>query len=409
MKIMKRLMRKLGEETTQIRILCIGVAVLFFAVLIPLFRISAYNCMGADDYVFAAETAKTWRETHSVGKVLAMSAEETVEMYRTWQGNFFSTWLGKSLMGFFAEDAYYVGTILALGGFVLAEGVLLMLVLIKGMGADRNRAFIVTAGCIVMQLLKTPYPVEAFYWFTGAIVYTFMHVQVLLLVTLLLLLLWKPKRKRGVVLLEMGILLLSFAIGGGNYISAITVTVVYAFYAFWMFWKKHPYRLLALGDVFFFLVIFMVNVLSPGNGIRQTSTGISRMSAMSSILLSLKEAGTYCLVNLEAPCIVLALLLIPIFINIVNRRKYRFPFPFLVLFFSFCLFAAQFTPNIYALGITGAGRVQNLYRFNFYLLLYGNELYWVGWLRRRFFAADLDAQEEKNRISYVLPAWVIGG
>ena len=79
---------------------------------------------------------------------------------------------------------------------------------------------------------------------------------------------------------------------------------------------------------------------------------------------------------------------------------------------SFGVFAVQFTPTIYALQITGAGRIQNLYRINYYIWLYGNELYWIGWLWRKYCErsekVDDALQGKINKTSYLLEGWMIG-
>lgn len=410
---MRGIKKRMGKEEKQVKWLCIGMVLTLIVVLIPLLWISVYNFMSADDYTFAMEAANAWRNTHSVWKVFSVQVAETERMYQTWQGTFFDIWFTGAMMGFFAEDAYYMGTVLSLGGFVAAELLLFMTILVKGLGADKCRALIVSVGCIILQVLMTPYPVEGYYWFCGALRYTFVHALVLFLLTLLLLFMWTPQERRlQVILLEIGIILLSFAIGGSNYISALTTAILYVFYCCWLFFKKHPHRVLILVDMLIFSFAFIVNVMAPGNHVRQTASGVEPMSAIRSILESFKEAGNYCLNNANLPCIILGLLMVPIFLKIVDRRNYKYPFPVLITIFSFGVFAAQFTPNIYALQILGAGRVQNLYRLNFYILVYANELYWIGWLWRRYRECHSDEtsiSHNATHVSYVLPGWIVGG
>lgn len=406
-------MQKYKEEENQIKILCIGMILVLVAVLIPLFWISTYNFLSVDDYSFAYTAAAAWKETHSIWKVLTAQMTETLKMYRTWQGTFFDIWFSGTLMGIFGESAYCVGTILSLGGFVMAECLLFMTILVSGLGADKCRAVIVSVSCASLQVLMTPNPVEGYFWFCGAIRYTFIHALLLVLLELLILFARVPQKKILVVLLDCGIIILSIAIGGGNYISALTMAMLYVLYVAWMFWKKNSHKFLAMCNMIVFFLAFGINMLAPGNNIRQAASGENHMSAIKSILVSLQEAGNYCIVNANPPCVILGLLLIPIFWKIVKERNYRYPKPFLITVFSFCIFAAQFTPNIYALQILGAGRVLNLYRLNFYVLIYANELYWIGWLWRRYRECHPEEMKAVNcqevRNSYLLPGWIVGG
>ena len=407
-------MKKWRLEELQVKILCVGMILLLAATLVPLFWISAYNFKSVDDYSFARNAEEVWEESHSVLKVLAAQATETKVIYRTWQGTFFSQWFASSMMGIFGDSAYYVGTFLSLGGFVLAELLLFMMLLVKGLGADKCRAAIVSIGCIVLQILLTPYPVEAFYWFCGAVVYTFIYALALLLLTLLFVLnRMEHTKKYKVVLTEVGIVLLSVAVGGSNYVTGLTMLIFYFFYLVWMFWKKKKYRILALCNMLVYLLVFGANILAPGNMMRQGSAGVERASAFFSILQSIKEAATYCIVNMNPPCVILGLLFLPIFVSIVKKKNFRYPMPLLVSVISFGVYAAQFTPTLYALQILGAGRVQNLYRFSFYVLLYANELYWIGWLWRRWTeshaAEEIAAKTGENRTSFLLPGWIVGG
>lgn len=420
MRSMKYL-QKIKTEKGQLKVVFLTMCVLFAAVLIPLFWIGYYNFRSVDDFSYAMNSESIWKETHSVLKVLLGQIPYTWDYYQKWQGTFFSEWFTTSMMGIFSENAYYMSVWLTLGSFVLAEGFLLMTILCKVLGSDYYRAGIVTMSCIIIQVLLTPFPCEAFYWFCGAVLYTFIHALGLLLCTLWILLYLNEKTKqlKG-VLLSVGIVLLTIAVAGSNYITALTILILYVLCTVLFFWKRHGKKWLILVCNILYLIAFAVNVLAPGNNARQNAAGVERMSAIKSILLSLKEAAVYVTTWTIFPCVVLGILLLPLFISIVRKKNFRYPLPALVSVISFGIFAAQFTPTIYALGIIGAGRVQNLYRFNYFLLLYGNELYWIGWCNRRYFQkelADSKAEEydeaadhdgKKKRISWLLPGWLAG-
>lgn len=403
------LKRKWENEDVQVKILCFGMIVVLVAILIPLFSISVYNFKSVDDYSFSKGASIVWQETHSVWKVMSSQIVDTQEMYQNWQGTYFSQWFTSTLLGICGENAYYVSTILSLGGVVFAEMFLFMMLLVKGLGADKYRAAIISIGCIILQVLLTPYPVEAYFWFCGAVVYTFIHALGLLQIVLWFLLgqIGQGMRLK-LVSLEIGIVLLSIAVGGSNYITGLTMLIFNVLYVIWMFWKKHKYKVLAICNMIIYMFSFGMNVLAPGNSKRQNSSGVESLSVIDSVLRSLKEAAVYCMTSLHAPCVIMGILFIPIIWNIVKRRGYRYPLPLLFSVITFGVFAAQFTPTLYALQILGAGRVQNLYRLNFFVLLYINEIYWIGWIWRRCKEKQSERIFNQGQISYLLPGWFVG-
>ena len=406
-------MQKIKTEKVQIKLIFLMTIVAMAAVLIPLFRIAYYNFMSVDDFSYALHAGEIWEETHSVFKVLIGQIPYTWEYYFSWQGTFFSVWLTTSITGIFGENAYYVTTWFTLGGFVLSESFFLMTVMRKVLGADWIRAGIITMCCIIMQVLLTPAPCEGFFWLCGAMLYTFIHALALVLCTLWILLYQQKGRKKWKdILLCIGIVVLTIAISGSNYITALTLFLLYVFCTLYYYVKRHPKKIFVLVCNILYVMGFLVNVLAPGNGVRQAAANVVQVGAVKSILLSLKEAAVYITTWTIFPGIVMGILLIPLFVNIVRRKEFRYPFPALVSLLSFCVFAAQFTPTIYALGFIGEGRVRNLYRFNYFLLVYGNELYWIGWCYNRILKgkmiSDNSGVHSESGSSWLLPGWLAG-
>lgn len=403
-------MSKLKSEETQVKLLFAAAVCVLIAVLVPLFWIAHYNFKSVDDFTFSQNAEAVWEESHSVINVLVEQLSYVKKTYYTWQGTFFSNWFSTSMMGIFSKNHYYVGTYLSLGSFVLAEAVLFMLIFLKVLRTDIYRAGIVTACCLSFQVLFTAVPSEAYFWFCGAVVYTFIHALGLLLVAALIAFHYAEKVWK-TVLLEILIVFLTIAVGGSNYITGLTMLTVYGLAVIWVFYKKHVRRWTYLGNAVLFTIAFLANMLAPGNRIRQTASGVAHMSAVEAILRSLKEAAVYVISYAAFPCLLLGVMFLPLFVHMVKKTKYRYPLPLLISTVSFGVFAAQFTPTLYALGILGAGRVMNLYRLNYYIFLFGNELYWTGWFvrRREERYETVEKPDAKPRASLLLPAWCLGG
>ena len=383
---------------------------MLIAVLVPLFWIAHYNFFNADDFIFAKNATEVWEESHSVIKVFLAQMSYTKSIYSSWQGTYFSTWFYSSMIGIFGKNAYYMSTYLSLGSFVLAGAILYLYIFLKIMRTDIFSAGIVTACCLSLQILLTPVPCEAFFWFCGAMVYTFVYALALLLITILIALYYTDKLWK-VIVLEIQAVFLTIAVGGSNYVTGLTMLTIYGLGTLWVIYKKHSRRWIYLGNTFLYLVAFLMNVLAPGNQIRQDYSGVESMSAIGAILRSFKEAAAFIVTYTWLPCVILGVMFIPLFIKMVKKSKYRYPLPVLVSILSFGVFAAQFTPTLYALGILGAGRVLNLYRQNFYVLLFGNELYWIGWFVRVWGERHetVEKVREKEPFNLLLPGWCFGG
>lgn len=400
-------MQRLKKEDTYVRIIFAGALLTLFVLLIPLFVIGHYNFASVDDVGYGKTAEVVWEETHSVIQTGIRQISYAWEYWHTWQGTFAAEWFTTTVMGIFSRDAYFVGTYLSLGGFVLFELLLFMVVLRRILGADFFRAGIISACVVSLQLLLTPVPVEAFYWFCGSALYTVTYNETVILVTLLILLYHRPSALWKRILLYAGVILFTVMVSGGTYMTLVLMLLLYLFTVAWFWYRKNPGKWFVSAGMALYLAGFLLNVLAPGNQARLSTTGMEGNSAGMAILLSLKEAAFYVTGNAILPCVVLGALFLPLFADIVKKRDYRYPFPLLVTIVSFGVFAAQFTPTIYTLGITGAGRVLNLYRWTFYIWLYGNELYWMGWLHRKGLVSPGQGEEAKG--GHLLGGWIAGG
>ena len=192
---MRDRIKKWKTEDVHVKVIFAVMTIVLIAILIPLFWMAHYNFRSVDDFSYAQHAGAVWEETGSVLQVLAAQIPYTIEYYFTWQGTFFSEWFTTSMMGIFSENAYYMGTYFTLGGLVLSELFAFIVILRKALGADIFRAGIAAMSCICLQVLLMPVPVEAFYWFCGAMLYTFIHALGVTLVAMLVLLYQEQKKK----------------------------------------------------------------------------------------------------------------------------------------------------------------------------------------------------------------------
>ena len=356
-----QVMSKLKNREVQEKLVFLFLLIALIVAIIPLLVIAHYNSMSADDYSFGALPQSVFDNTHSILAVLTSQITESARSWHKWQGTYFSEWLMSSLLGLFGKNHYYMGAYISLGGMVVAEIVSFHLILKKLYDSPFYQNGILIFSVLITQILFMPAPNEGFYWFCGAIVYTFIYSLCILWFGLTVLL-WDQKiSKRSVCLIEAAIVLLLIAIGGSNYITGILVLVIVFLQIVMAFVIKHRHRILFSINGVLYLAAFLLNVLAPGNQKRQATSGTTT-GAIKSIVLALMEAANCITQWTILPFIIIGLLLVPFIWRMVSKKSYRYPLPLLVTIISYGVFASLFVPNIYALGGIGAGRNLNIDR-----------------------------------------------
>ncbi len=395
---------------------------LFVMMLLPLFIIGHYNFMSVDDYPYMQSSIESWRANHSLIDVLVKQFMYAYSYYFSWQGTFSMEWLGTSFMVMIGEHCYYLGTYATLGTFVISELILFNLIGTKVFGADKYDTGIVTLWLIGFQVMMVPYPVEAFYWLCGALLYTMGYSTTAFVYALMFLFLRRRMedvgeltvsagRKRLVIdiLIQAGIIFGSFIVAFGNFVSAIFGFSSFILLVAAVHFKKMRGRLMATIDALVYTIFFVLNVMAPGNRERTTYEGAAQVSAVKAVVKGILAAAEYMVVNFYPTIVILLLMMLPFIIGIVKKKafgeKKSFAYPLAFSIVSFGLYACQFVPTQYSLGILGAGRVQNMYRFTLYILYFVNVIYWTGYVLRRLSQDHPEFTEEvlKPKKSVLLP------
>lgn len=405
-------MKELKTEQVQVKLLAMGMVLLAVLLLAPLFAIAHYSVKCVDDFVYFKNPEALWQSTHSLYALIKAQTLYAIEYWKTWQGTYFSEWLITIIMGICGDKYYFVGAYLAIGGLVSGELLLFKVIFVNILSADWGRTLIVSLSCILLQILLMPSPAEAFFWFCGTGLYTWIYVLAAVLTALVLDAVCRRLKGWKAAVREAGILLLAFAVGGSNYVIALLIFVIWGAGLLLLWLYRHRDRVMMTVNFLFYLGCMLLSVCAVGNQQRLNASNMEGYSVLESIIRSVWEAMLYLCQWTVLPYIVAGLMLAPVMIGIVKKRKYRYPLPFLATAITFGMFAAQFTPNLYTLGIIGAGRVQNLYRMTMLIWLYGNELYWIGWLMWRKERQDggqaTSMPEKESETSWLLAGWCAG-
>lgn len=153
------------------------ILICFILSVIPLYVIGMFAHPSVDDYYYGTETVQVWNETHSIASVVKCSFDEMINTYNIWQGNFSAIFLMRLQPGIFGEQYYFIAPLILLSAYMGFSIFFFYTALKKIFKADSYLA--ATVGiCLTfvsMQLCTTPS--DSFYWFNGAIYYTFFTVS----------------------------------------------------------------------------------------------------------------------------------------------------------------------------------------------------------------------------------------
>lgn len=364
------------------RNLLIVLSLVFILSLVPLYYIGLYAHPNADDYSYGISTKFIWEHTHSFSAVLHTAAERTADKYYNWQGNFSAIFLMYLQPGIFGEQYYFAAPFLLLTSFILFSFFFYYSVFRKVAKSSVYLSFLASILLLFFTLQFTYLPSDSFYWYNGAVYYTFFYSLSLLLYGMLIwLAVCKPPLR---FLFFAASLLLSFLVGGSNYATALLNAVLLFFVSLYFLLRKN--RL-----IWYYLPVFLTGLLAlcisisgPGNALRQGSIG-SPHNPLTAILLSFVYGGYSAANATTVPVLLFWLLMIPVFWKILKKSPLasRLSHPLLFFLFTFCIYSAQITPVIYAQGIRIPYRIRNIVCFNYYIFIAVNLFYLLGYLRKK--------------------------
>lgn len=361
--------------------------------LLPLLGIAFYNYPSADDFSMGEACFRVWKETHNIFPVLGQALKLVADDYLHWEGYYFNVFMDSLPPSIFGERmAFFVPVVnllgLGIGSWLLCYGILR-----KGFGAEGYVTRAVWAVLFFLQVQTTMGRVEAFYWNTGAVNYTFALGMCLCYLGLLA---WYGadryrNRARGKGLL-IGTSVVGFLAAGGGQMgilnTALILIAVIIVLSINKLWGRLG-RIYIPMAVYFFG--FLLNVCAPGNWQRSEIT--NGMNPIKAVMVSFYYAFDYCLSEWTAWVVpVLLLLLVPFFWIAFEKTNFAFRLPGLVIAFSYCLVSAMMTPPLFGVGNLAAGRLQSVTYMNYLMWLVIDTAYVTGWIQKK-----ITWKQEKDR------------
>lgn len=355
------------------------------ALLVPLFRISVYTNPWYDDYGYAIAVKNFLAEEYSLPSALKGAVYCVRTQWWAWQGTFSSCFLMAIAPMAWEEGLYYLGTQFLIVILPLSVFTLMWTVLRRILGADAPSGVILSAAAAAAAVVFIYSDRDGFYWFNAGIHYVGTHSLLLLTAAVWIRLLMGEGRWSAVFLFPWS-LLGAVAGSGANYVTALQGAVLAASLIGLGALLCRKRTLLLLPSFVVYAYGFRMNVIAPGNSKRAVilnNGGRSAMGALEAVKDSFLEAFRYLWTFTGFRTLLLMALLVPVIWGMVKKISFRFRFPGLVLAWSFCLYATGFTPSLYAMGHGGVGRTLNAVKITFQILLFFNQVYWLGWLQKK--------------------------
>jgi len=366
------------------------ILICFILSVIPLYVIGMYAHPSVDDYYYGTETVQVWNETHSFASVVKCSFAEMINTYNIWQGNFSAIFLMRLQPGIFGEQYYFIAPLILLSAYMGFSIFFFYTALKKIFKADSYLA--ATVGiCLTfvsMQLCATPS--DSFYWYNGAIYYTFFYSLMLFLFALLIRI--RTAKAAGTIILTAISSVSAFLIGGSNYAAALFMCIILALSAgaavYFVILRKNkvirPYHMAAYIIVAAAAMAgLFISMAAPGNALRQQSVGGST-GIVKTFVYTFAFGGYSIAKVLNAPCLIFFICMIPVFYRIARRSGFTYRYPLLVAVFTFGLYCSMGTPVFYAQGLRMPYRMMNIIFFAAYVLITFNLIYFLGWVGNKF-------------------------
>lgn len=378
---MNKRLNKIFEKWNVEQIIGVLFIIFFVIMLIPILYISQYNHPCSDDYGYGQLTHATWIHTGSFIETIKSAFMQVKNTYNGWQGTFFAVFLMALQPAVFNEKLYFIVPIILLGALITSTFFFMKVVLKNYLKATNSRFLMISIIILILSIQFVPSAVQGFYWFNGAVFYTFFHSMMLFLIGIMLLYAQEKSPRKNIIYILLSAVL-SIFIGGGNYVTALLTVIIQVSIGCVLFFINKKKSLITLIPILCTTCSFFISIIAPGNAVRQVFFP-ENYSAASAIIHSFRYAFIQGK-NWTTLWVVFSIILIlPIIWKTVYKTEFTFKYPLLVIGYSFCIFAAMYTPTLYAMGDDGAQRVWDIRYYTYLLLIFFNVIYCTGWIRKK--------------------------
>lgn len=388
---------KLTEKKKLILIHIVYVLALV-VILWPLLAISQYNYPSADDWIYGANTYHAISSHEGILNFIK-TVIDTVRNDQ-WEARFMNITLATLQPGIFGEHCYAIVAWLMIGSIIFSE----MFLVAKCIGKE-NRGLIlpISVPVIILQLLYCPSPEESFYWYTGAVNYTFVYSVSLVLMALFLKLTETMRLGKRIVMTVLAVLL-AVIVGGDNFATSLsTMCLMLCLEILFLIRRRDALKRTWIVTLTEMLCVLKC-VTSPLTITRINGNfgGSTANTPIMAILLSFERTFLNIIswTNLKILCMLL--LILPFLWKAVRKMNYSFRLPGVFTALSFGIYSSQATATLYVDGTMGGGRQGAILWYFYVLWLAANVMYWCGWI-----AKHVVKEEKAERTDEILKKYLL--
>lgn len=374
-------MKKFRLSVTQNQLAVLAAAVFALSIL-PLLVIGLYDHPSLDDFTYSAQVMDVLRDGGSFFSAVGAAAQNVGRIYINWQGTYSAVFLFCFQPAVFGEQFYALTAPIMLANLIIGTAVFLRTLCGGCLGMRFSSVAILTCALLTLCIQCLPSPLQAFYWFNGSVFYTFFYGVMLLMFSGILRQLFLSSPKKGWLSL-VSVPFLAVALGGANLTTGLLCAVLLPCFCLYtvLSRKQRPLyvRLWMYGSTLLFLAGFAVNVMAPGNSVRQEY--FDQPNAVQAVFSALRSACLFSMEWAQHPLVLPVMLFVtPLLYQAAAERKFSFPLPGLAPLLSVILVAVQLTPPAYAQGGTGPLRLKDIIFYSYILLLAFCIYYVCGWI-----------------------------
>lgn len=288
--------------------------------LIPLIWLGRYNYPTGDDYYYGAETHLVWQQTGSIIQTLDAACAGVADSYQIWQGTYSALFLMYLAPNVFSNTAYHLVTFVIL--LLLCGGIFYLLCpLFRRFLPGTCGEWITVSSILSFLCIQTvEFQCDSFYWYNGSMYYTgFFAVTLFFLGTLFRYL------DNGKRILLLPLLLFAVFLGGGNYVSLLPCMLLSVTITLLLLLQKNKKAYICGITSVVLLLSFAVSAIAPGNHVRQS--GMWKIPAWKAIAKCLLQGIRYTLAWTGLWWVLAALLLLPVFLRILQKKNGAFFLP----------------------------------------------------------------------------------
>ncbi len=381
----------------------IFLSVLYIITTIPILVMAFYSGPLWDDF----ESSAIFHElikNHRYLLAILVPIGNSIYMFFSWQGTYFAEFLFVLQPGAWPIPAYWFNTFLIVGAVSFSYIFLWSTLAEMVFRSKKHYGTIIALLMLILQFQKVPYIHQAFYWYNGAIYYSFFLALYITEIALVIRLLYSrnsfTKKKRNLLAL------LAFMVSGGNYSIALINCIVLLLFLIYArsLNEKNKFKSIRLILIVAFIGL-AISMFAPGNAVR--AAGETGMSATKAIYHSIIYAVKTIMMWMRPLQVAMLLLMMPVVYHLVKDSKIKFKYPGIALIIMFGLYTAQMAPPYYGLSSPGAERQIDMYYYTFHLLITGCLVYIEGWLLSRYAGISNFLSAKKTTIIIIFSAFLI--